>query len=180
MTVTVIPGEPSIPPPAAAQLDLTPEAEARIHAALLRLVWLAFYVAFMRLLGYRIRRPARPNRATPPRRQTAASRPAPAQPRRQHRYIDREACAALLAGINQQVAAANPQPPAACGPAAPSPLAPPPMPRAPRQACPRARQTPQPRRHPAPIPPILRHPPPGAKNRLTAAAPSHALFVTLT
>jgi hypothetical protein len=128
---------------------LSAEKLESIHAALLRLLCLAFYVAVMTMLGYRIRRPrtrrpgTRPLGApTPvPAAQPALTPAAPAQPRRHHLYLDRESCLAALAGINSQVATAAPHPAAAADPPpsapadqAPSPIAAirPPPPRLPR------------------------------------------------
>jgi hypothetical protein len=95
-----------------------------MRAALLDLLWLMLYVTVMRLLGYRIRRAPSP-RATA--RTALASTPipaAPAKPRRTHRYIDRQMCLDLLAGINSAVTPATPPatPQAAKPPRPPAPI----------------------------------------------------------
>jgi hypothetical protein len=130
MHPAALPGEPQIPPPPDAPEGAGCEA---VRTALCDLLWLAFYVTFMRLLGYRFRRhrPAAPPRRAPipPPAPRAA---APARPRRKHRYLDREACLAQLARINS-----------ACAPA-PPPLAATILPPAARRAR-RASPTPHPR-----------------------------------
>jgi hypothetical protein len=124
MTSASTPREPPIPPSAPAQVEqaLTPEAAARLCAALRDLLWLMLYVTLMRLLGYRIRREA--SLRTAPRRMPAAPPIATAlpKPRQQHRYIDRQMCLELLARINADLAPASVAPSPTLAAALPRPI----------------------------------------------------------
>jgi hypothetical protein len=172
--------EAAIPTPATDEPMLAPESAAAatlaaLGVALRALLRLAFYLATMRLLGYRIRREAAP-RAARPSRPRPAGPAIPPQPRRKHLYIDRDMCLGVLAGIDAAFAAALPAPVGASTPvaAAKSLPRPPRAIRRPRAAAPRtARVSPHTiRLKPRP------HPPPASK-RQAIAPPTRAHFVTI-
>jgi hypothetical protein len=167
---------PIPPPPPAAEPPLTDEAADRIHAALLNLLWLAVYLAVMRLFGYRLSRPARqapraksPAPAEHPPIQTA---PPAKRPRTAARTIDRAMCLAMFERINAAVATprppAAPQPESAAVPAAPSAR---PHARPARPAHPRRRAPISPRIIPQAGHKQRPHPRPPPKNRLAACYP---------
>jgi hypothetical protein len=144
--------DPSIPPAPPAQPNLTPEVAEGIRVAIFKLLWLSLYVAFMRLLGYRIRRDRAPRAAPAAPLSPRPANAAPPAPRCQHRYLDRTTALAMLADINAACAPLSSQPPA---PAAATPRAPrarhsirpAPAPSSPRAAVPIAQAA---RSHPPP------------------------------
>jgi hypothetical protein len=112
------PRETSNPTPPGSQtteLGASCADPAAALAALAKLIVLALYLQIMALLGYKLRR-IRHNRPAP--RTTARPQPhAPRRPRRKQKYIDRDACLAMLAEADQACTAARPTQPTA--PAAP-------------------------------------------------------------
>jgi hypothetical protein len=180
--------EPAPGSQATAPQAITPEAAAGVHAALMRLVWLYLYVTIMGLFGYRMRRQRnkRTLPANPPAQPRATSPAAQKQPRKKHKYLDRDMVLGVFAGINSdlgaaiakpvpadsqsQRASADPDPGTAAGaqqsrPPIPAAL-PPKIILLPRLASPRAR-------HLAPMPP------PFSKPSLPRP-PTHAHFVAIS
>jgi hypothetical protein len=108
------PRETSNPTPPGAQtteLGASCADPAAALAALAKLIVLALYLQIMALLGFKLRRIRRPSPAS-----RAAAHPrtrASRRPRRTHKYIDRDACLAMLAEANQACTAARPTQPTA-------------------------------------------------------------------